>query len=261
MRELPVIQLRRQGDRSARSVGNPDAEVPDVGRARRNQPGVEQAPRLPGIPLVDRIARPIELVGLVEVRTGLNRPLAAVGDFAAPVNHPAVRIPALQLQPDVEGVDRAAGEEMADAPRPDDHVHARGRPGRELRLGLVDRRGHLADVADEHRPLLLGFLAHRETRHRLRSRPFAGATHHAGAFSLFVDRRHGEDVHADESGLQERLDLFELGRILVHRGQGGIRRGEAVRVHLAVGVPPRIARRDQRHVAVGARRRLLRVVE
>ena len=62
----------------------------------------------------------------VEVRTGLDRALAAVGRLAAVEDRPAVIVDGLELDPDVEGIDRTARKEVADLPRAHDDLDPHG---------------------------------------------------------------------------------------------------------------------------------------
>ena len=82
--------------------------------------------------------------------------------LAAPEDHFAGRIRGLQLQPDIEGIERAAREEVSDLARPHDDVDARRRTGHELRLRQIERRRHVAHFANEGVALLFGFFAHGE---------------------------------------------------------------------------------------------------
>src|SRR6185312_16718068 len=118
---------------------------------------------LPGVALVDEVAVTVKLIGTVEVRARLDRPLAAVLHATAPEDDAAVGVLALKLQPDVEGVHRAAREEVADGAGAHDDVDARRRARLEGRSGLVDRCRYLAHVAQQHGAPLLGLLAHGES--------------------------------------------------------------------------------------------------
>ena len=74
VRELPVIEFRRERDRASRVVRDLHAVMRDVGGARRNQTDVLHAARLPGVPLVDRVALPVQLQRAIEMRAALDGP-------------------------------------------------------------------------------------------------------------------------------------------------------------------------------------------
>ena len=76
----------------------------------------------PGVALVDGIAVAVDLERFVEVRAGFDGALAVVFDFAAPEDGLAFFVGGLEFEPDVEGVDGAAGEEVADLASEDDDV-------------------------------------------------------------------------------------------------------------------------------------------
>src|ERR1700722_14852828 len=124
---------------------------------------VEYAAGLPGIAFVDLIPVAIQLICLVKMRPRLDRTTAAVFHLPAPENYFSSGVGGLKLQPDIERVQRAAGKEMSDLARSDNHVHARRGAGLELRLGLVEGRGDVAHFAYEGVALLLGFLSDSRT--------------------------------------------------------------------------------------------------
>ena len=259
VRELPVVQLRGEGHRPLRVLRDPHAVVRHVSGAWRDEADVEHAARLEGVALVDRVAVRIELIRLVEVRAGFDRTSPLVGHLPAPVDDLALGIAPFKFEPDVEGVHGAARKEVANPACAHHHVDACRRAGHQLRLRPVDWRGHLADVADCHLLLLLRFLADGEAGHCLRR--ITDAPHHACPLALLVDRRHREDVDADEARLQEFFGLRELLGVVVDERHGGVRRREAVRVDGAVSMAARVGRLHRRHVAVDAGLPLRRVVE
>ena len=196
------------------------------------------------------------------MRARLDRTLAVVVHAAAPEDHAcrSASLP-LELQPDVEGVHRAAREEVADLAGAHDDVDARGRAGLERRRRLVERRRDLADVADHHRAALLGLLAHREGGVDLRSGVLrSGAAHHR---RLPFASSTGETAKMS-TVMKPDFRNFSVGvhlrLVLVDEGDRRVGGREAVRVDLAVAVAG-ILRGDQRHVAVGAGLRLGRIVE
>ena len=173
MRKLAIVQLRRERQGALRRVRNLHPEMRRIGRAGGNQPHVQQAARLERVALVDRIAIRIELVGLVEMRALLNGPVVGFS-VPAPVDDLAVGVLTLQFQPNIEGIDGPAGEEVADLARPHDNIQAYGRPWLELRACFIEGRGHLTYLADQHLPAgLLGLFAdcHGGTQGRRFTRP------------------------------------------------------------------------------------------
>ena len=100
-------------------------EVVDrIGGAGLNGVDIEYAARLPGIALVDLIAIGVELIRLIKMCPGLYRAFAAIFRLATPEDHFASRIRGLKFQPDIEGIERAAREEVPDLARTDDDVDA-----------------------------------------------------------------------------------------------------------------------------------------
>jgi hypothetical protein len=167
--ELAVIEFRSQVNRPLRVFRNVQKIVDRVGRAGLNGVHIKHAARLPGIALVDLIAVGVELIRLIKMRPRLDRALAAIFHLAAPEDHLAGRIRGLKFQPDIEGIERAAGEEVSDLARSDHHVDASRRAGAELRLRLIEGAATCADFADESVALLLGFFSHGRTRAQLRA--------------------------------------------------------------------------------------------
>ncbi len=129
VRELPVIQLRGEGDGAACVARDLHAIMRHVGGTRRNEADVQHAARLPRVPLVDRIPVGVQLIRLVEVGACLHRSAPLIGHLSAPVDDLAVGVAPFQFQPDVERVDGAAREEVPDATRAHDNIDARGGAG------------------------------------------------------------------------------------------------------------------------------------
>ena len=73
---------------------------------------------------VGGIALGVEEERAVKMSAFLHGSLAAVFDHSAPEDGLAGGVSAFELQPDVEGIDGAAGEEMANLARPDHHINA-----------------------------------------------------------------------------------------------------------------------------------------
>ncbi len=247
VRELAVIEFRRQRDGPFGILWNVDAVVGDVGGAGLDGAHVQHGSRLPGVSLVDRIAFAIELVGAIEVSAGFDCAFAIVLHAAAPVDQLAVGVFALELEPDVERVERPAREEVADFAGAHHDVHSGGGTGLNCRADTIDRRGELADFADYHLSGLLGFLAYRRARHQLRT--LARAADHGGLLRLLVDRTDRENVDGNESGFEKLLHLAHLDVIAIGERDRHIGAREAVRVYLSVVVAG-IVRSNQRHVAI-----------
>jgi hypothetical protein len=93
-----------------------------VGGAGRNEVDIDNGASGPGVALVDGIAVGVDLERFVEVRAGFDRAFAVVFDFAAPENGLAFFVGGLEFKPNVEGIDSAAGEEVADFAGADDNI-------------------------------------------------------------------------------------------------------------------------------------------
>ena len=103
------------------------------------------------------------------MRAGLDRALAAVFHLPAPEDYFAGGVGGLQFQPDIEGIERAAREEVPDLARSDHYVHTSRRAGLELRLRLIEGRRDVAHFANESVALLLGFFSHGRARAQFRA--------------------------------------------------------------------------------------------
>jgi hypothetical protein len=101
----------------------------------------------PGVPFVDGIAVPIDLQRTIEVRARLDGTFAIVLHFTAPENRLSFFIGGLQLQPNVESVYRAAGEEMSDLAGAHNDIHAGIVAAPHRRIGSIDGSGDGADFA------------------------------------------------------------------------------------------------------------------
>ena len=148
-RELPVVHLRPQRDRPADVVGDPHAVVHRVGRAGRDQADVGDRPRRPGVALVDHVAALVELQAAIEMRAGFHRALAAVLDRAAVKDGAALVVERFELDPDVERVDGAAGEEVADLACPDDDLETDRVAGAHHGVDLAQRSDDFRRPGDE----------------------------------------------------------------------------------------------------------------
>src|SRR5207302_7832800 len=69
--------------------------------------------------------------------------------------------------------------------------------------------------------------------------------------SFFACRRNRENIHGELLVLQEFLGELVLCLVLICCGDGGIRAGEAMRMHESFHISV-IERRDRWHVAIGA---------
>src|SRR5580704_12622408 len=103
------------------------------------------------------------------MRARLDRSATAVFHLPAPENYFSSGVGGLKLQPDIEGIQGAAGEEVPDLARSDYHVHTGCGTGLELRLGLIERRRDVAHFAYEGVALLLGFFSDSRTRAQFRT--------------------------------------------------------------------------------------------
>ncbi len=130
-----------QRDLVAGVFRNQHAVVHGVGRARRDEPHIHHSARSPGVALVDGIAVGIDLQRAIKVRAFFHRTFAIVLDHAAPENGLAFVVRALQFEPGVVGVDRAAGEKMSDLLGAHDDVHAHGIAAAERGLHQVQGSG------------------------------------------------------------------------------------------------------------------------
>src|SRR5690242_9336388 len=92
----------------------------------------------PGVSLVDGIAVAIDLQRTIEMRSSLDGAFAVVLDFAAPENSLTFIVSGLQFEPDIEGVHRAAGEEMAGLANTHDNLGAGVVTAANGRIGAID---------------------------------------------------------------------------------------------------------------------------
>ena len=101
----------------------------------------------PGVSFVDGISVPIDLQRTIEVRARLDRAFAVVLHLPAPENCLAFFISGLQLKPNVESVNRAAGEEVPDLARAHNDIHAGVIAAAHCRIGAIDGSGDGANFA------------------------------------------------------------------------------------------------------------------
>ena len=120
---------------------NVKAVVNRIGGARWNQVDINHGARGPGIALVDGVAVRVDLQRAVKVRALFHRAVAIVFDHAAPENGLALVVRSLQFEPGVVGIDGAAGKEVADLFRADNHVNAYGITPADNGLHTAQRRG------------------------------------------------------------------------------------------------------------------------
>src|SRR5207237_8135697 len=102
---------------------------------------------------------------------------------AAPEDHAAIRVYALQLEPDIKCIHRACRKEMADLAGTHYYIDARGAARREPGSSIIDGRCDLPHFTNDASLSRSGFLAHREPGHRLGR--IACAPHHLDAFVLY----------------------------------------------------------------------------
>ncbi len=58
------------------------------------------------------------------MRARIHRPFAVIFNLSTPENHLSFVIDRLKFEPDVEGIHRSAGEEVADFARPNHDFHS-----------------------------------------------------------------------------------------------------------------------------------------
>ena len=164
-RELAVIHLGPKENSIAGIFGHLQTVMDGVGGARRNEPHVSNGAGHPSVALVDEVAVLVELNAAKEMRAWIHRPFAFVSDGAAVRQHASLIVDRFELDPDIEGIDRATRKEMTDLSRSDDDLdanrlaaaHGDGEPV-ERREHFGRRRGRrAAGNAELHR-----FFAHRE---------------------------------------------------------------------------------------------------
>ena len=85
-----------------------------VGGTGRNQADIDESAGSPGVSLVDGVAVSVHQQGPVKVCAFLHRAFAAVFHHPAPVEHLAFVVRRHQFEPHVEGINRAAGEKVAE---------------------------------------------------------------------------------------------------------------------------------------------------
>ena len=129
--ELAVVQAGFEGDGAFGVARDVEQVMDGVGGAGRDQADVERAARLPGVALVDGVALGIDEERAIEVGALIDGTAAVVVDAAAPGEEAAFGVAGGELEPDVEAVDGAAGEEVADFAGAHDGIDADGAAGRE----------------------------------------------------------------------------------------------------------------------------------
>ena len=232
VRELPVIQFQMELDRPFGVLGNTKLEVSGVGGAGRNEAHKKRAAGLPGVAFVDVISVAVQQIRTIEVRARIDGAFPVVGHFAAPEYGFTSGVNAYQFQPHIKGVDRAAGEKMADFPRADDGVEANGVARLERDRRTIQGRGHVVDLTNHHWAVGLRFFAGSESGGQLRAGLTAAAASLNGA--AIADWRGGEEIDGDETGLQEFLGFSELDLVVIDVRHRRIRRGEPMAMYLAV---------------------------
>src|SRR5258708_39811787 len=111
-----------QRDLVAGIFRNVQPVVRGVRRAGWNQMHVHCGAIGPGISLVDGIPMRIDEQRAVKMRPFFDRTLAVVLDLAAPEESLPLFIDRLQLEPDIEGLDRSAREKVPDLARSNDYI-------------------------------------------------------------------------------------------------------------------------------------------
>src|SRR5258708_28381741 len=147
----------------------------------------------PGISLVDGIHMSIDERRAVKMRPFFDRPLAVVLDLAAPEESLPLFIDRLQLEPDIEGVDRSAREKVADLARSNDYIDAHVVPAPHRSIHAAERRGERASFAGRSAwQRGLRFLAYRKRRGQLRPAHFRSGWRR----NLIPGGRNRENIHA-----------------------------------------------------------------
>src|SRR5207245_1216644 len=144
----------------SRVVGNMQAVVNGISRARWNQMHIDNSARCPGVALVDRISVGVHLERTIEVRALFNRTFAFLLNHPTPKDGLTLIICSLQFEPGVIGIDRAAGEEVADFLCTNHHVTPYGIAAAKRWLNTIQRSGNWHRFAHSAgRNLRLGFLS------------------------------------------------------------------------------------------------------
>ncbi len=112
----------------------------------------------------------VEQQAAIEVRTGIDGPRAAVGGLAAVKERASVIVDRFEFDPDVERIDRAAREEVADLSRADHDFDADRIASPDRRVDLAERRDHFGRRREEvlRRAEVHRLLADRERAGRAR---------------------------------------------------------------------------------------------
>src|SRR3984893_5014470 len=133
--------------------------------ARRNQMYVYRSAIRPGISFVDRVPVRIDEQRLVEMRAFFHRALAVLLDLTTPEERLTLFIDRLQLEPNIECVDRSAGKEVPDLARSNDYVDPHIVAAAHSSIHAAERRGDRPGFTSRTaRQRGIRFLAHREAR-------------------------------------------------------------------------------------------------
>ncbi len=137
---------------------------------------------------------------------------------------------AFQFEPGVVGIDRAAGEKMANFLGAHDDIDAHGVAAAQRGLyevqGSGDRWNSSARACFRTRSDFgFRFLAHGECSGQFR---LTRRSHLQSGLQRRLCRRQSKNIHRKCSALQECLGEFQLWSIFVRRGQRGVRTGEAM---------------------------------
>src|SRR5258708_36465663 len=104
----------------------------------------------PGISVVDGIPMSIDEQRAVKMRPFFDRTLAVVLDLAAPEESLPLFIDRLQLEPDIEGVDRSAREKVPDLAGSNDYIDAHVVPAPHGSIHAAQRRRERASLAGRY---------------------------------------------------------------------------------------------------------------
>src|SRR5580692_3882917 len=215
---------------------------------------IHHGARGPGITFVDAIAMRINLQRAIEVRAFLHRAFAIILDAAAPEYSLALVVRRLQFEPGIVGIYRTTGKEMADFLGADHDIDSDRISAAKGRMHTVQRRRDWKGIEFLTRnSLRLCLFADRKSRRQIRLVRNSG-------LRLGPRWRKGKNVHAENAALEKVLRNLQLLRIIVGRWHSRIRPGEAMRMHKAADIAG-VVGTGLRHVAVGALRRLCRIIK
>src|SRR5215831_523362 len=117
-----------------------------IGGTGRDQSDVGNGPGHPCVSLVDDISVLIQLQAAIKVSPGFHRPAAVVLNQAAVKDWLAFFVDRLELNPHIECVNCAAGEEMAHFPGPYHHLYPDGIAAANTGIDLIQRSDYFSGL-------------------------------------------------------------------------------------------------------------------